>query len=188
MIKTYNNISLEYEINPFATHQPLLIWCAENTSGNILELGAGDSSTILLNSCIQNTNKKLVTVDDSKDWLHKYNNLQSDSHKFIYINSTLEDWKYIIDYLSNDIWSLVFVDQGSSEHIWRNMRPYAVKKFINSAEYIVAHDSDLFPELKNNNYYYHEYIPTVKPEPIRNGPSSYLISAKNKLDNFKLSL
>ena len=58
MIKSYNNIILDYETNAYATHQPLLIWAIENTSGNILELGAGDSSTILLNSCTINTNRK----------------------------------------------------------------------------------------------------------------------------------
>jgi len=188
MIKTYKNITLKYGTDPYATHQPLLIWCAENTSGNILELGVGDSSTSLLNSIIQNTNKKLFSVDDNKDWLSKYNNLQSDNHEFIYTNNTIEAWKNTIDDLSNHIWSLVFVDHASLEYIWRVSRPYAVEKFLNCSEYIIAHDADLFPEMKKDKYYWHEYIPYNKPLPERNGPSTYLISAKNDLKDFVLDL
>lgn len=186
MIKSYNNIILDYETNAYATHQPLLIWAIENTSGNILELGAGDSSTILLNSCTINTNRKLVTVDDNYDWLEKYSNLESENHKFIYINNTIDDWKQIIDDLSQNIWSFTFVDHATLEHIWRVSRPYAIKKFLSCSEYVIAHDADLFPEIKSDEYFWYEHIPSIKPIQHRNGPSSYLISLKNDLSNFNL--
>lgn len=192
--KTYKNVTLNYEValnyetDPYATHQPLLIWCAENTSGNILELGTGDSSTSLLNSIIQNTDKKLLSVDDDENWLFRYNSLQSDNHKFIYTNSTVEAWKNTIDDLSNCIWSLVFIDHARLKHIWQVSRPYAVEKFLNCSEYIIFHDANLFPEIKTDKYYWYEYIPQNKASPEVNLPSTYLISAKNDLKNFTLDL
>jgi len=189
-MKKYNNIILDYETNAYSTHQPLIIWAIENTSGNILELGAGDGSTILLNSSILNSNRKLVTVDDDYNWLNKYSKLESENHKFLYVNNTIDSWNKLINDLSQDIWAFVLVDHATLENIWRVSRPYAMKKFLNCSEYVIAHDADLFPEIKTDEYFWHEYVPSIKPLPHRNGPSSYLLSAKhdlNKLDKSDFS-
>ena len=180
-MKKYNNIILDYETNAYSTHQPVLIWSIENTSGNILELGAGDGSTILLNNLVANTNRKLVTVDDNNDWLNKYSNLKSENHKFLYVKNTIDDWNNLIITLSQETWAFVFVDHATLEDIWRVSRPYAMKKFLNCSEYVVAHDADLFPEIKSDEYFWYEYIPSISPEPARNGPSTYLLSAKHEL-------
>lgn len=184
----YKNIVFDYEYNSYSTHQPLLIWAAENTSGDILELGCGYSSTILLNHFTLNSSRKLITVDDNSDWLYKFSDLESENHKFLHTNATINNWSKTIDELSKNTWSFIFVDHASLEEIWRISRPYAVKKFLNCSQYIIVHDADLFPELKSNEYFWHEYIPPVKPIATRNGPSTYLISLKNNLSNFNLTV
>lgn len=185
-MKTYNEICLSYETDPYATHQPALIWALENSMGNILELGVGDTSTLLLHNSIKNTNKKIISVDDNQEWLNKYAHLKNKNHDFIYVNPTLFDWNNKIDEFLNINWGIVFVDHANVEHIWRVSRPYAIKKLIDCSDFVVAHDSDLFPEIKSNEYNWFEYIPIQKPIPNRNGPSTYILSKKYNLNNIKI--
>ena len=186
-MKIYNEISLTYETDPWATHQPALIWALENSSGDILELGVGESSTLLLHNSIKNTNRKIMSVDDNQDWLNKYTHLKNKNHDFLYVNPTILDWNNKIDEFLNLNWGLVFVDHASAEHIWRSSRPYAMKKLINCSEFIVAHDADLFPEIKNEEFNWYEYIPPQgKPITDRNGPSTYILSKKNDVRNIKI--
>jgi len=187
MIKKYNNILLDYETNAYSTHQPLLIWAIENTSGNILELGAGNSSTLLLNSSTVNSDRKLLTIDDNICWLNEYNHLQSSKHQFICVGESVNSWKLTIDYLSTLNWGFVFVDHATLYEIWSVSRPYAVRKFLDSADYVVAHDSDFHQDIKTDQYFWYEYIPKIKPIPSRNGPPSYLLSKKYNLNNFSLN-
>ena len=65
-MKIHQDINLTYKTDPYATHQPALIWALENSNKNILELGVGDSSTLLLHKSIKNNSGDLndVSVDD----------------------------------------------------------------------------------------------------------------------------
>jgi len=183
-MKIHQDINLTYKTDPYATHQPALIWALENSNKNILELGVGDSSTLLLHKSIKNN--KIISVDDNQEWLDKYLHLENKNHKFFYVNPTLLDWNNKIDEFLNLEWGIVFVDHASQEHIWRSSRPYAIKKLVECSDFVIAHDADLFPEIKTNEYNWFEYIPTQKPVPDRNGPSTYIISKKYDLNNIKI--
>ena len=173
-MKEYKNLQLEYNSSPWATHQPLLIWVSENTSGDILELGCGEHSTQLLRSFLPNTNRLLVSVESQRDWFEKYKSMEQNNHKFMFV----ENWEQTIDHLAQKEWSVVFIDQDPHE-----ARKYALDKFLDKAEYIVMHDSDYFPEFRRSDYNWLDFIPTEQPDPSRNGPSSFLISRKHSLNN-----
>ena len=177
-MKQYKNFELKYDIDPFATHQPLLIWAAENTIGNILELGCGDNSTELLRLFLINSSRTLVSVESIEEWFQKYKQFEQNNHSVLFA----EDWFKTIDKLSEkDDWSLVFIDQWPYE-----ARKYSLEKFIDKTEYIVIHDSDHFPEFKKSDYNWIEFIPSNKPMPHRYGPPSYLISKKHNLQNIHI--
>ena len=184
----YNHINLTYENNAYATHQLPLVLLSEITNGNILELGTGDNSTPLLHSIAKSSNRKLTSVEDSKEFISKFINLKNDNHEFILIDSTLEAWMLKIDELSKSTWSIIFVDQGVLEDIWRPARNYAVKKLVDSCEYIIVHDADLFPEMIDLDYFSYEYIPKKQPTPYRRGPSTYIISKKYNLNEIRKRL
>lgn len=185
----YKNVNLTYTNDPYATHQLPLILISQITDGNILELGVGDSSVVLLHKIIENSNRKLVSIEDEKKWTSKFDYLKNNNHAFISINQSLEAWKSKIDELSKSQWSIVLVDQGGcQEDIWRPARKYAVQKMIDFSDYIIVHDADLFPEMISFDYFCYEYIPKQQPEPSRRGPSSYIISKKYNLNEIKRHL
>ena len=177
-MKTYKNLQLNYDTDPFATHQPVLLWAAENTSGDMLELGCGDNSTQLLRSFLINSNRKLVSVESEKDWYEKYKNLEQENHKII----LTENWNNTIDMLAEKTdWGLVFIDQWPYD-----ARRYSFYKLLDKCDYIVAHDSDDFPEYKKSDYNWIEFIPVNQPMPHRSGPPSYLLSKKHSLNNINI--
>lgn len=172
-MKKYKNLQLNYDTDPFATHQPVLIWASENTTGDILELGCGENSTELLRSFLTDSTRSLVSVESEKNWFDTYKHLNQNNHKIVFT----KNWFETIDKLAekND-WAVVFIDNWPYE-----ARRYSLQKFIDKTEYIVVHDSDHFPDFKKADYNWIDFIPTNKPMLNRIGPPSYLISKKHDL-------
>ena len=81
------NESYHWNLNPYYTHQPMLRYFANQiTNGKILELGSGEGSTNILHDiCFENKNT-LYTLDNNTQWLSKFKNLKSDSHKIINVH------------------------------------------------------------------------------------------------------
>ncbi len=178
---------LTYSSDVYATHQPALIWALENTEGDVLELGMGDSSTVLLHEILKDTERKLVSVEDDTSWAEKFIHLKSANHELDVIKRSVNDWKKATDEYAEKKWGVVFVDQGYGEEIWRPARNYSVSKLMNSAEYVVAHDADLFDEMKSKEYSCFTYYPTKKADASRGGPPSYIFSKKHELDNISIT-
>jgi len=186
-MKTYNNIPLTHETDIYATHQPALIWALEQSTGDVLELGIGECSTIPLHEILKGTNRKLVSVEDNMDWIGKFVHLQSEEHRFDYVERSVEKWVAAVDEYAKKSWGVVFVDQGYGEEIWRPARNYSVKKLVDCADFVVAHDADIFAEMQSHEYNWLEYIPFYKPDPKRKGPSTYIISKKHSLKDIKIA-
>lgn len=184
-MKEYKNITLDHETNPWATHQPALIWAIEKSEGDVLELGVGNSSTVLLNSLLKNTGRNLVSAEDTDSWLDQFIYMESNFHKFKIVDRSIEKWKEFIDDCSKKKWGVVFVDQAYGE-IWYPVRHYAVEVLCNVSDYVVVHDADLCLEIKKEEYNYFEYIPTICPIPDRKGPSTYIISKKHDVKNIQI--
>ena len=162
-----------YKSHPYYTHQPFLKEILKNTSGDILECGCGDGSTLFIKECIKGTDRKLVTLESDTDWLNKYTYLHSELHQLYPIDATNDDtdenakrWVDFIDSkLKNTTFEVVFIDCS----------PWLSRK------HIFIHDFDYFP---NKNL----IGTTVLKENLRRKDSN-LIYEKIQIDmepNFKL--
>lgn len=175
MMISYKGIILSYQSNPFASHQPALIWGIENTNGDVLELGMGDGSTFLINDLLKNSNRRIVSVEDNSSWAARYYCLKNERHRIDEIDPL--QWKEKIDELSNYEWGVVFVDQHGNEN-----RLYAVEKLANRCDYLIMHDSDDFSFLKSSEKNWYEYIPKLQAWPERKGPPTFIISRRHEID------
>ena len=76
----YNQENVDY-----GTHARLLLLAALMTHGDILELGTGDHSTLLLHQIVQEDNKVerrvLVSADSDPAWLDRFKHLSSPFHQ-----------------------------------------------------------------------------------------------------------
>jgi hypothetical protein len=136
-------------IDPYSTHQLVLLDVLKRTSKSILEFGAGDYSTSQIHNVCKD--RKIVTVDDSKVWLDKYSKLETKNHKFVFIENEEELQTFFARDKVN--WGLVFVDNGT----WKS-RILVINRYKNIADYIIVHDCDYFP----NNGFFGEIVRNVE--------------------------
>ena len=121
----------------FGTHSEYLKKYIEITDGNILELGCGDFSTGLILDVIKGTNRKLVTVENDKEWHDKIKDKYkpSKNHKYIFTTNYHETCKKLSEYK----FSVIFIDSSP----WES-RLIALYNLINNGDYIIIHDVDYF--------------------------------------------
>lgn len=143
------------DLNNFNNHRPLLYLGLIESQGDVLELGTGDGSTVMLNDICKQQDRKLVSYDNNAEYINKYEYLNNVDHS---INYT-ENWD--IDIVNNRKWGLVFVDHAPGER--RHVDAIAVKDI---AQIVVIHDTEseegylmnlVFPQYK---YILHSYMPT----------------------------
>jgi hypothetical protein len=134
-----------YTDNAYATHQPFLKKYVRETSGDIFEFGTGFGSTGLLRSCIEGTSRKLISIEDNKEWYEKMikHYPPSEQHTLLLLERK-EDGSHWAEFLSifkhsNPI-SVVFIDQSP----WSS-RIETFRKLDSIAEYCIIHDADYFP-------------------------------------------
>ena len=123
----------------YSTHQKFLEHYVKKTDGDVLELGTGFGSTGMLCELLKNTGRKLVSVDNNKEWLNKMKQLYkpNKSHEYIYTSN----WCGTIMELTERKWSVVFIDQNPWE-----ARAIALFAFKDTADYVIVHDVDYFPK------------------------------------------
>jgi hypothetical protein len=201
---------IDYGTNPFGTHRPCLVNLIKNTSGNIIEFGCGDSSTTLIKKLINNTDRKLYTIESNETWLNKYRNLEDINHKFHFVDAgnndndeTAQKW---IDYIENteikDVeFDIVFIDSSP----WTS-RTYLLNYYKNKSKYIIVHDVGYFPNSKlwgkvnkhitsgKYNLYdmdfsdiansYHVFYPYIEYFALNCGPATLLLSNKTSKEEF----
>lgn len=146
--------------HPYYTHQPVLYEIAANTDGPIIEFGSGEGSTRILHEICKKMNRTLITLDDDKGWLRRYQREffgdgyeldNSGWHKIYYVPGKgkrgYQDEKHWDAFIKKHpeifeaTYSLCFIDQGS----WVS-RADTAKRFAKKATYVVMHDADYFPE------------------------------------------
>jgi hypothetical protein len=157
---------MEIEHSPrVGSHMPMLMKIVNMTSGPVLELGMGMSSTPFLHwACFPN--RKLVSYEADADFLNSFKEYASNFHEI----KLAEDWDKI-DILGH--WSVVLVD-----HLPRERRKEEVKRLANSADYVIIHDSE---GLRNKHYRYTEIFPLFKQRFTYMGARPYT----TVLSNFK---
>jgi len=157
-------MNLAYTTNEFATHQPCVLEILNATTGNILELGCGEGSTMMFRNFISDT-RKLVSIESDKNWLNKYLHLQNDNHQLYYVNAgnenTLQTGQAWVDFIETTLkdmtFDIVFIDQSP----WTS-RFSTLKYFMNRAKYIIVHDVDYFPRISHQmGKVVNEYITSI---------------------------
>ena len=129
----------------WGSHIPVLIKVMEHTSGCVLELGMGISSTPLLHMLCFDKDRHLVSYEDDPTFIKMFEKYADSTHEI----RKVEDWNHIN--LDHD-WSVVLVDHKPAER-----RIEEIKRL--NAEYIVIHDSE--PSM-NELYRYDEIYPLFK--------------------------
>jgi hypothetical protein len=162
---------------PTYTHQPFLDKYIRETTGDVIEFGAGDGSTGLIRKLLEGTGRKLVTVESSSEWLERMKSEfpENADHEYIFTSN----WYDTIQTFPKDRFDVVFIDQNP----WI-ARKWTLDHFRNStAKYILIHDVDYFPvngvfgrrlgefsfDFSDYFKHYNVYYPE-KPWPYKTGP------------------
>jgi len=122
-----------FGIREGGSHQLGLLYAVKHTSKPILELGAGESSTVQIHEATKN---RILTIESHPHWLSRFTHLRSENHSLVLMSSF-----QMLEFFKEDTteWGLVFVDcQGGN---WAE-RQAAIKKYKDIADYIVVHDTE----------------------------------------------
>lgn len=96
------------QLSLYITHQPLLILVMEASKdmGDVLELGCGLGSTVLLHGLCDLQGRCLCSLDIEDTWLRIFRRYKTPWHTFRKVNN----WRNLPEYKQD--WGLVFVDQS----------------------------------------------------------------------------
>jgi hypothetical protein len=116
------------------THIPLLIRTFDLSDGDVLEIGTGMYSTLILDWLSRIYKRNVYSYEDNEEWYNRVNKYESPYHKIIKISN----WDKLPAKIrpSGKRWGMVFVD-----HRPEGRRIVEVNRFANLADYIVIHDS-----------------------------------------------
>lgn len=129
----------------WGSHIPMLVKLLPETTGVVLELGMGISSTPLLHALCADQGKFLVSMDDEKHFIDMFRKYETGGHRIYHI----KDWNA----LESTKYGLVLVDHKPDFR-----RKLEVEKFKDS-DFLVVHDTE--PE-NDNLYGYSEIYPLFK--------------------------
>jgi len=142
-----------------STHVPILAWAITTfTKGSVLELGMGYNSTLLLHTLCRK--RKIVSLDNNKEWALKFSPLDNDYHQIIYT----PNWNECT--FDQEYWEVVFVD-----HAPALQRKEDIKRLVDKCTVMVIHDtepvldkfylfSEIFP-LFTYNFHYRVIMPNT---------------------------
>jgi len=120
---------MKQDKSALATHVPLLIRVFDISEGDVLEIGTGWFSTSILHWLAHISKRKVYSYESKQHWYNRALRYKSKYHEIIKVGS----W----DELPVDRhWGLVFIDHSPEAR-----RHIEVKRFANSADYIVMHDT-----------------------------------------------
>ena len=182
-MKEYKGMPIYHETIAEASHQPALIYAIENSIGDILELGCGNSSTYLISHMVKNTNRKIVSVEHNYEWMKTFLHMTSQNHSFELAENT--NWNKSTDIYCNRSWGVVLVDQGVVPEIGNPARTYSAQRLVNCSEYVIVHDAEQLPWIqyppKSTEYNWKVFSPKY------GGPHTYILSTKHDLKNITIN-
>lgn len=103
VVKYYN---APLSVFGFLSHLPLLTAACTISTGSVLELGAGFGSTFMLHGICASAKRKIVTIENDKNWIAAFNFYKRPWHEFKLVSSFVG----LPEYSQN--WGLAFVDHG----------------------------------------------------------------------------
>ena len=115
----------------YATHQRLLVKYMMQTTGPVIELGAGNYSTPILHEIAAAQGRHLTTVDNNPEWLNRFKVFEWERHTL----TLLPSW----DDFRAEPCGLAFVDHADPPG---HPRWIQVEKLLPVAGVIVIHDTE----------------------------------------------
>lgn len=131
----------------YGSHIPVLVKLASMTSGPVLEMGMGLFSTPLLHWLCLPTKRKLVSYENSKEYIDSYSLFKSDFHSII----SVESWS---DTNLSGYWDIALIDHAPAER-----RKEDALRLRSNCGYVVLHDSQREVERR---YHYSTVYPFFK--------------------------
>lgn len=135
---------MSYYINGYdpswGSHIPVLVDVLSNSEGPVLELGTGPFSTPLLHTLCVDNKRTLVSYENNPEFFNMHTAFVDEFHQI----KLIDDWDKAE--IENTHWGLAFVDHRPAER-----RKVETKRLVNSADYIVIHDSE--PQLIEKYHY-----------------------------------
>ena len=133
-----------------ATHIVLLTRIFDISEGDVLEIGTGFFSTMLLHWLSMVFKRYVYSCENQSRWYNRFKRLEDENplhHIELYDN--WDDLNF-----GDKYWGLVFIDHGPAER-----RIEDIKKFADKCDYMVIHDTE--PE-GEGAYHYSEIWPLFK--------------------------
>lgn len=130
-------------MDEWGTHQQALVHAVMSTDGAILEMGCGHYSTPILHEICTIQKRKLVSVENDKEWLDVFKSFANEYHELNFV----ESW----DDVSGE-YDVVFIDHAPAER-----RKVDIERFKDRCKIMVIHDY-----LQDLVYHHHEIINTFK--------------------------
>jgi predicted O-methyltransferase YrrM len=116
----------------YGTHKRLLVKHMMQTTGPVIELGAGNYSTPILHEIAAAQGRHLTTVDNNPEWLNKFRVFESTGHTL----TLLKSWD---DFAVTEPHGLAFVDHADPPG---HPRWLQVLKLLQPTSVIVIHDTE----------------------------------------------
>ncbi len=124
-----------------ASHIFILVRAFDQSEGDVLELGTGYFSTLLLNWMGQISSRKVVSYETVAKWADRAKRVcRSRNHK-VYFEPDLDKAN-----LTDRHWGLVFIDHAPADR-----RIVDILRLKDHADFIVVHDTE--PELDHDYHY-----------------------------------
>jgi hypothetical protein len=119
-------------MDSWSSHLPLLWEALEATQGEVIELGIGFGSTPKLHEYCKEKKRSLFSYENNIEWYRKFEHLRTSTHAIEFT----QNWMEPIERHRYSV-GLVFSDESPGE-----IRKYNIAMFCNTAQIIVAHDSE----------------------------------------------
>lgn len=158
-----------------ATHIPLLVRAFEVSEGDVLEMGTGYFSTLILRWLCEMSGRTLYSYEGSKYWYDRIMQKPKPFHKVFYVPN-FDDADIEHD------WGLVFIDHGPNER-----RQKEIKRLAPYADYMVIHDTQPEKSFSVKGYHYENIWPLFKYrfDYTKYMPWSSVVSNKKDLHEFR---
>lgn len=119
----------------WGSHMPLLLLALGATDGPVLEIGVGHFSTPHLHYLCAGMNRRLVSVEQAKDWHDEFKDkYEASLHSF-----RQGEYMDVLPELARLPWSVVFIDHSPGG----KARSDVFEMFIERVEFVVVHDYHL---------------------------------------------
>ena len=117
--------------NGYGTHRPLLCEAIMRTTGPILELGMGDSSTPSLHGVAEACGRFVCSYDHDASWVERYVKLRSIHHRIEHVTS----WEECP--IESTRWAVALVDHAPAAR-----RAVDIARLAEHADVVVVHDTE----------------------------------------------